>query len=167
MSPEQARGTPGDFRTDQFSFGVLLYEMATGTYAFRRDTMADTLAAVLHDEPRPIAEQNPRIPTPVRWIIERCLAKDAVDRYSATDDLASELRWIRDRLAEARLDPKPEPASSRGVRGWPAAGSDGDGRDRWRAGRRRLALPGICAGAAPLYSVRVGVGLRRRAVMVA
>ena len=47
MSPEQARGTAGDFRTDQFSFGALLYEMATGKYAFRRDTMADTLAAVL------------------------------------------------------------------------------------------------------------------------
>ncbi len=137
MSPEQARGTAGDFRTDQFSFGVLLYEMATGKYAFRRDTMADTLAAVLHDEPQPIAEQNPRIPTPVRWIIERCLTKDAVDRYSATDDLARELRWIRDRLAEARLDPKPEPAPSRGVRGWRLLGATAVAAIAGRAGRRR------------------------------
>src|SRR5688572_808317 len=106
MSPEQARGTPGDFRTDQYSFGALVYEMATGTHAFRRDTMADTLAAVLHDEPRPIAEQNPRIPAPVRWTIERCLAKDPADRYSATDDLARELRFTRDRLAEALAEPR-------------------------------------------------------------
>ena len=113
MSPEQARGTAGDFRTDQFSFGALLYEMATGKYAFRRDTMADTLAAVLHDEPRPIAEQNPRIPASVRWIIERCLAKDVGDRYSATDDLARELRWVRDHLSEALTEPKPAPASRR------------------------------------------------------
>jgi eukaryotic-like serine/threonine-protein kinase len=108
MSPEQARGTPGDFRTDQYSFGALVYEMATGTHAFRRDTMAETLAAVLHDEPRPIAEQNPRIPAPVRWTIERCLAKDPTDRYSATDDLARELRFTRDRLAEALAEPKPD-----------------------------------------------------------
>jgi Tol biopolymer transport system component len=110
MSPEQARGSAGDFRTDQFSFGVLLYEMATGRSAFRRDSVADTLAAVLHEEPRPIADLNPRIPAPVRWTIERCLAKDAADRYSATDDLARELRLTRDRLAEALAEPKTETA---------------------------------------------------------
>ena len=118
MSPEQARGTAGDFRTDQFSFGALLYEMATGKHAFRRDTLADTLAAVLHDEPRPVAEQNPRIPPSVRWIIERCLAKDAGERYSATDDLARELRWTRDHLSEALIEPKPAPVAVPGLRPW-------------------------------------------------
>ena len=118
MSPEQARGTAGDFRTDQFSFGALLYEMATGKHAFRRDTMADTLAAVLHDEPRPIAEENPRIPSSVRWIIERCLAKDVGERYSATDDLARELRWTRDHLSQALIEPKPAPAAAPGLRPW-------------------------------------------------
>jgi hypothetical protein len=122
MSPEQARGTPGDFRTDQFSFGALLYEMATGRHAFRRDTIADTLSAVLHEEPRPIADLNPRIPAPVRWTIERCLAKDANERYSATDDLARELRLTRDRLAEALAEPKPD-AAPRAAAPWklPAA----------------------------------------------
>jgi eukaryotic-like serine/threonine-protein kinase len=104
MSPEQARGTAGDFRTDQFSFGALLYEMATGRHAFRRDTMADTLAAVLHDEPTPIAEINPRVPVPCRWIIEQCLAKEAHERYAATEDLARELRRVRERLREAHAD---------------------------------------------------------------
>ncbi|HET9703023.1 MAG TPA: protein kinase [Vicinamibacterales bacterium] len=112
MSPEQARGTPGDFRTDQFSFGALLYEMATGRHAFRRDSITDTLSAVVHEEPRPIADLNPRIPAPVRWTIERCLAKDAGERYSATDDLARELRLTRDRLAEALAEPKPDAAPS-------------------------------------------------------
>jgi serine/threonine protein kinase/WD40 repeat protein len=119
MSPEQARGQSGDFRTDQFSFGSLLYEMATGSQAFRRDSLADTLAAVLHEEPQPIADLNPRIPAPVRWTIERCLAKDPGDRYSATDDLARELRFTRDRLTEALAEPKPDaPEEAPRGRGW-------------------------------------------------
>jgi len=101
MSPEQARGTLGDFRTDQFSFGAMLYELATGHHAFRRDSVADTLAAVLQEEPRPIAELNSRIVAPLRWIIEQCLAKDPGERYGATEDLARELRRVRDHLAEA------------------------------------------------------------------
>jgi Tol biopolymer transport system component len=110
MSPEQARGTLGDFRTDQFSFGAMLYELATGHRAFRRDSVADTLAAVLHEEPRPIGELAPRTPAPLRWIVEQCLAKDPAERYGATEDLARELRRLRDRLAEAaslRLEDAP------------------------------------------------------------
>jgi Tol biopolymer transport system component len=119
MSPEQARGTAGDFRTDQFSFGALLYEMATGKHAFRRDTMADTLAAVLHDEPKPISALNPRVPTVVTWIIEQCLAKDATERYGATEDLARELRRVRERLRETHGEPEQMP--SRAARRWPIA----------------------------------------------
>ncbi len=119
MSPEQARGTTGDFRTDQFSFGALLYEMATGKYAFRRDTLADTLSAVLHDEPMAISELNPRIPVPCRWIIEQCLAKDAAERYAATEDLARELRRVRDRLLEVMADPIPLDVTPAGPRLWP------------------------------------------------
>jgi eukaryotic-like serine/threonine-protein kinase len=107
MSPEQARGQLGDFRTDQFSFGALMYEMATGKCAFRRDTMADTLSAVLRDEPKPVVIVNPRVPTAVAWIIEQCLAKEAGDRYSATDDLARELRRVRERLRETAAEPQP------------------------------------------------------------
>lgn len=105
MSPEQARGTQGDFRSDQFSFGALLYELATGKHAFRRDTMADTLAAVLHDEPKPMVALNPRIPVVLAWVVEQCLAKDANERYAATEDLARELRRVRERLREALAEP--------------------------------------------------------------
>ena len=118
MSPEQARGTAGDFRTDQFSFGALLYEIATGRSAFRRDSMVDTLSAVLHEEPRPIADVNRRIPAPMRWSIERCLAKDPAERYSATDDLARELRWMRDRLSETLVEAQPTTTASPRVHRW-------------------------------------------------
>ena len=107
MSPEQARGTPGDFRTDQFSFGVLLYEMATGKCAFRRDTLADTLSAVLHDEPKSMVTLNPRMPGALAWVVEQCLAKDAGERYAATEDLLRELRRVREHLRDTLTDPAP------------------------------------------------------------
>src|SRR6266498_1448995 len=75
MSPEQASGQPLDFRSDQFSFGSILYEMATGKRAFLKKTGIDTLSAILHEEPKPVAEINPQAPAPLRWIVERCLAK--------------------------------------------------------------------------------------------
>lgn len=108
MSPEQARGTLGDFRTDQFSFGTMLYEMATGVRPFRRNTTAETLTAILHDEASPLVAQNPRVPAPFAWIVEQCLAKDPAERYAATEDLARELRRVRERLRETAAEHKPE-----------------------------------------------------------
>ena len=103
MSPEQARGAKVDYRTDQFSLGLTLYEMVTGRRAFSAETAAQILAAILDDEPEPIEKLNARVPAPVRWTIERCLAKDARQRYDATADLARELRTLRDRLADLSL----------------------------------------------------------------
>jgi eukaryotic-like serine/threonine-protein kinase len=100
MSPEQASGHPVDFRSDQFSFGSLLYEMATGKGPFRRATAAQTLAAIIQDEPEPIINANPTIPVPLRWILERCLAKEPNGRYASTEDLARELATVRDHLSQ-------------------------------------------------------------------
>jgi eukaryotic-like serine/threonine-protein kinase len=100
MSPEQARGGSIDVRSDQFSLGLTLYEMATGVHPFWRDTSVQTLSAIIGEEPRSLADQNPRLPAPLRWIIERCLSKDPHDRYAATSDLARDLRTLRDRLPE-------------------------------------------------------------------
>jgi dipeptidyl aminopeptidase/acylaminoacyl peptidase len=100
MSPEQASGRPLDYRSDQFSFGSVVYEMATGKRAFRRSTHAETLTAIIREEPEPVARVNPRAPAPLRWILERCLAKDPDDRYTSTRDLARDLRSIRDHLSE-------------------------------------------------------------------
>jgi Tol biopolymer transport system component len=97
MSPEQARGGVVDFRSDQFSFGAVLYELITGERAFQRDNPMETLLAITAEEP-PTAEQAP---APLRWVLERCLAKSPQHRYGATIDLYRDLRAICDNLSEA------------------------------------------------------------------
>jgi predicted ATPase len=100
MSPEQAGGERLDFRSDQFSFGLVLYEMVTGKRAFQRSTAAETLVAILREPPEPIGMQNRDAPAPLCWAIERCLAKEPDKRYVSTRDLARELAAIRDRFSE-------------------------------------------------------------------
>ena len=100
MSPEQAMGRPLDFRSDQFSCGAILYEMVTGHAAFRRPTPAQTLSAIIEDDPRPIADLNPAVPPPLRWIVERCLAKDPGERYASTRDMARDLANVLGHLDE-------------------------------------------------------------------
>jgi predicted ATPase len=110
MSPEQATGGEVDFRSDQFSFGSVLYEMATGFPAFRKKTHAETTAAILRDEPERLGSRMLQAPPPFLWIVERCLAKDPKERYASTRDLARDLAAVRDRLAEASarpLEPRP------------------------------------------------------------
>jgi len=100
MSPEQASGHPVDFRSDQFSFGSMLYEMAVGKQAFKRATAAQTLAAIIQEEPEPVAAASPKTPGPLRWIIERCLSKEPKQRYASTEDLARDLTSVREHLSE-------------------------------------------------------------------
>ena len=115
MSPEQARGRPVDHRSDQFTLGAILYEMATGRQAFRCETKAQTIAAVIDATPEPIAATNPALPPPLRWLIEgRCLAKEPMERYASTQDLARELHDLRERLSGSN-------ASSSPSQGWAAA----------------------------------------------
>jgi predicted ATPase len=103
MSPEQASGDPLDFRSDQFSFGLVLYEMVTGKRPFQRSTAAETLVAILREQAEPITRQNRDAPAPLCWAIERCLAKESDKRYVSTRDLARELATIRDRFSEKAL----------------------------------------------------------------
>ncbi|HLY63535.1 MAG TPA: protein kinase [Terriglobia bacterium] len=100
MSPEQAKGEPLDFRSDQFSLGLVLYEMVTGKRPFQRSTAAETLVAVLREQAEPIGVQNRAAPAPLCWAIERCLAKEPDKRYASTRDLALELAAIRDGFAD-------------------------------------------------------------------
>lgn len=109
MSPQQASGETVDFRSDQFSLGAILYEMATGQRAFRRATGVETMVAILRDEPEPVDQLNPQIPPPLQWAIKRCLAKNPAGRYASTRDLARDLAIVRDHLGE----PRPEPAVTR------------------------------------------------------
>jgi len=96
MSPEQVRGQPTDHRSDQFSFGLVLYEMGAGRKPFDRPDSVQTMSAILTDEP-PIDRS---IPAPLRWAIDRCLAKDPAGRYESSRDLFHELRSLRDHLSE-------------------------------------------------------------------
>ena len=105
MSPEQATGEDLDFRSDQFSFGAVLYEMVTGSPAFRKKTHAETMAAILRDQPERLGSRMLQAPPPFLWIVERCLAKDPKERYASTHDLARDLASVRDRLAEASTRP--------------------------------------------------------------
>ncbi|HEX4488260.1 MAG TPA: tetratricopeptide repeat protein [Terriglobales bacterium] len=105
MSPEQAEGRQADFRSDQFSLGLVLYEMVTGKRAFQKVTTIETLAAILREQFDPVALHSPDAPAPLCWAIERCLAKEPDKRYSSTRNLARELAAIRDHFSERANKP--------------------------------------------------------------
>ncbi len=104
MSPEQARGAALDIRSDQFAFGLVLYEMITGKKPFVRQTAPETMTAILRDSAAPLPAD---VPPPLRWIVERCLAKEPADRYDTTRGLYLELRNLRDHMAEVSTGSTP------------------------------------------------------------
>jgi len=100
MSPEQAGGQPLDYRSDQFSLGSILYEAVSGEKAFQRKTSAETMAAIIREEPEALGKLRSEAPPPLRWIVDRCLAKDPEERYASTRDLARDLAGVRDHISE-------------------------------------------------------------------
>src|ERR1039457_6384196 len=125
MSPEQARGEIVAFRTDQFSLGVVLYERLPGKRPFGGASAAETLAAIIRDEPEPVTKLDPKLPALVGWIVQRCLSKDPEERYSSTKDLAKELQGLRAHLSEAvsaaNVSPSVGPRLRRRVPFWALA----------------------------------------------
>ncbi len=99
MSPEQAHGRPLDFRSDQFSLGAILYELATGKPAFAGENALDTMTAIVREEPKPITDFNRQCPAAFIHVVERLLSKDPARRYDSTRDAARDLHNIHDAFA--------------------------------------------------------------------
>ena len=103
MSPEQAEGKPLDHRTDIFSFGVILDEMATGERPFQGGTTVSVLSSIIKDTPRSVTALNPALPRDIGRIIHRALVKDPEHRYQTARDLGNDLEDLRRDLDSGEL----------------------------------------------------------------
>ncbi|HSB13984.1 MAG TPA: protein kinase, partial [Bryobacteraceae bacterium] len=117
MSPEQAEGKDLDVRSDIFSFGAVLYEMLTGRPAFRRDSTASTLAAILKEEPKPVGELVRGLPAELERILRQCLRKAVEHRFQYMADVKVELEEVRGELPSMGTQPQlPVPSGTPGRR---------------------------------------------------
>src|SRR5271170_1545252 len=117
MSPEQAQDKDIDARSDIFSFGIVLYEMATGKRAFPGESPVTIIGEILHKEPKPIRESNPQVPEEFQRIVGKALEKDREDRYQTAHELMVDLRRLmkketeRSHLGSPAEPPKQEKSS--------------------------------------------------------
>ena len=118
MSPEQVRGKIADHRSDIFAFGTVLYEMVTGKQTFRKPTSAETMAAVLNEDPPSISQITASTPPGLQRVVHRCLEKSPEHRFQSASDMAFALEALSDSGmttstgSHAHLG---EPSSRRGI----------------------------------------------------
>ncbi len=125
MSPEQAQSKRVDRRSDIFSFGLVLYEMVTGSKAFASDSAISTLSAILRDEARPIAEIVSNVPPELERVVYRALRKDPDERWQSMKEVQAELISIKQKLDSGTLTaaarPVSPPARKKPAAGWAVA----------------------------------------------
>lgn len=110
MSPEQVQGLALDTRSDLFSFGTVIYELATGKKPFKGNNLIATFHSIVHDEPEPLSVARPDAPPALERIAAKCLAKDPRERYQTAADLAVDLRALRREFESgSRSAPIPRP----------------------------------------------------------
>ncbi len=107
MAPEQVRGLATDHRADIFAFGAILYEMVMGKRTFQRPTSADTMSAILNEEPPSISELAPDTPVALERVVRRCLEKNPEQRFQSASDLAFALHALSDPAVSARSGAHP------------------------------------------------------------
>ncbi len=102
MSPEQAEGLEVDRRSDLYSFGVVMYEMATGQLPFKAEHDAAILYAIVNEAPLPVSTLNPNVPKKLEEFIHKALEKEVEDRYQHADDLAADLKKLKKDIESGR-----------------------------------------------------------------
>jgi eukaryotic-like serine/threonine-protein kinase len=129
MAPEQVRGEGTDHRADIFAFGAILYEMLTGKRAFQRSTSAETMTAILKEDPLAISQVAPASPPALQRVVQRCLEKNPERRFQSASDLAFALEALSDSGGSATLVAPGQ--TQRGQQNW-----------RWVAAMRTLIVVG-------------------------
>ncbi len=119
MSPEQVRGQPADARSDIFALGSVLYEMLTGKRAFQKPTSAETMSAILNEDPPELAQATAKIPPALQKVMRRCLEKNPERRFQSASDLAFALEALSD--SGSGITAAVGPARWRRVLAWTAA----------------------------------------------